>query len=79
MTDTDPRAIPTCRADFLRAAVQLRDESNLTPADIAVILRLTPNAVSQLLYEADHGREMFSANTPGFETGNDGIARKGRK
>jgi len=63
MTDPAARHFPTCHAEFLAAAVRLRRDQNLKPADIAVVLKLSTNAVRELLFEADNGRPQF-ANTP---------------
>ncbi len=55
---------PKDRQEFMAAAVRLRQDQNLKPDDIAVILKLSTNAVRELLYQADHGHELFGSSIP---------------
>ena len=54
MIDPTEAHRPKDRRGFISAAVAMRAQG-LKVYDVAVALRLTPNAVADLLYEYDHG------------------------
>jgi hypothetical protein len=63
MTEKSDEHFPRTHREFIEAALRLRNESGLTPSDIAPILTITASGVTSLLREADTGLVSLASNS----------------